>query len=265
MNTIFGKILHGFATGLSYIFNLLINLINLIVTVFEGIKQLIFVIGCSFVFIFPIFFFALPNELIVLIFLAVVIPFLGSRFVSFLRYANYTITEWMYDKADTLITGKKKGYDNLSDYSNKYRLEQERQKRRQEEAERQRQQDEFNKRFEDFAKGFRFYDFSSGSFQDFGNYSQSGYGGYNQSGSNFGPQNIGFKEKYEQACDTLGVAYDADEYQIKLNYRKLAKQYHPDINKEAGATEKFQKINDAYEFLSKENISNYQRTYKKSK
>lgn len=260
MKQVFGKFLHKLATGLSYIFNFFINLINLIVTVFEGIKQILLLVGCSFVFIFPIFFFALPRELVILILLAVVIPFLGTRFVSFLRYASYTLTEWMYDKADSLITGEKKGYDNLSDYSTKYKVEQERQKRRREEAERQRQQDEFNKRFEDFAKGFRFYDFTNGSYGDYSDYQQQGYGSYNQSGyRGYQNTNQAFKERYEKACDTLQVGYDADEYQIKLNYRKLAKQYHPDINKSPDATEKFQKINDAYEFLSKENIDRYKR------
>lgn len=259
MKKTLGKILHAFATGLSYIFNFLINLINLIVTIFEGIKQLLFLIGCSFIFIFPIFFFAIPNELVILIFLAIVIPFLGTRFVSFLRYTSYTLTEWMYDRADFLITGEKKGFDNIYDYSNKYKEEQERIKRRRQEAEKQRQQDEFNKRFQEFAKGFRFYDFTSGTygdFSDFGNY------GHDRSYQTNGSRNIGFKEQYEQACDTLEVPYNADEYQIKLNYRKLAKMYHPDINKNPDATEKFQKINDAYEFLSKENINQYKRMYK---
>lgn len=257
MKKTFGNILHGLATGLGYVFNFLINLINLIVTVFEGIKQIILLIGCSFIFVFPIFFFALPNELIVLIVLAILIPFLGTRFVSFLRLSSYTLTEWMYDKADSLITGKKTGYENLSDYSAKYKADQERQQRRYEEAQRQRQQDEFNKRFEEFFGGFRFYDFTNGDYSSYNNQSYGNYGNFNR-----GVNDLGFKEKYEQACRILQVAFDADEYQIKLNYRKLAKMYHPDINKSPDATEKFQKINDAYEFLSKENISKYQRLYK---
>ena len=44
-------------------------------------------------------------------------------------------------------------------------------------------------------------------------------------------------------------------------YRKLAKKYHPDLNKEPGAKEKFQEINDAYEFLSEENIKKYKNNY----
>ncbi|KAL9641558.1 hypothetical protein ABK040_013479 [Willaertia magna] len=49
------------------------------------------------------------------------------------------------------------------------------------------------------------------------------------------------------------VARDCDEEQIKQNYRKLAKKYHPDVvkttNKEE-ATEKFQQLTEAYEVLS---------------
>ncbi|MBQ7352265.1 MAG: molecular chaperone DnaJ [Clostridia bacterium] len=50
--------------------------------------------------------------------------------------------------------------------------------------------------------------------------------------------------------DILGVGKDASPDDIKSAYRKLAKKYHPDINKEAGATEKFKEINEAYECLS---------------
>lgn len=39
----------------------------------------------------------------------------------------------------------------------------------------------------------------------------------------------------------------ASQDEIKKAYFKLAKQYHPDINKEQGAKEKFAKINTAYE------------------
>lgn len=54
-----------------------------------------------------------------------------------------------------------------------------------------------------------------------------------------------FKDYY----DTLGVARDAGEAEIKTAYRKLARQYHPDRNKDAGAEEKFKAIGEAYEVL----------------
>ena len=50
--------------------------------------------------------------------------------------------------------------------------------------------------------------------------------------------------------DTLGVSQGASEADIKKAYRKLARQYHPDINKEADAEEKFKEVNAAYEILS---------------
>ncbi|HFI0463849.1 TPA: molecular chaperone DnaJ [Streptococcus suis] len=50
--------------------------------------------------------------------------------------------------------------------------------------------------------------------------------------------------------EVLGVSRDASDADIKRAYRKLSKQYHPDINKEAGADEKFKEITEAYEILS---------------
>ncbi len=50
--------------------------------------------------------------------------------------------------------------------------------------------------------------------------------------------------------ETLGVAQSATEAEIKKAYRKLARQFHPDINKEADAEEKFKEVNAAYEILS---------------
>ncbi|MBQ9791832.1 MAG: DnaJ domain-containing protein, partial [Clostridia bacterium] len=49
------------------------------------------------------------------------------------------------------------------------------------------------------------------------------------------------KDYYE----TLGVDKNASSDEIKSAYRKLAMKYHPDRNKEAGAKERFQEINEA--------------------
>ena len=48
----------------------------------------------------------------------------------------------------------------------------------------------------------------------------------------------------------LGVSRTADETAVKAAYRKLARKYHPDVSKEAGATEKFKEATEAYEVLS---------------
>lgn len=50
--------------------------------------------------------------------------------------------------------------------------------------------------------------------------------------------------------EVLGVERSADKSAIKKAYRRLARKYHPDVNKEEGAKEKFQEINEAYEVLS---------------
>ena len=53
--------------------------------------------------------------------------------------------------------------------------------------------------------------------------------------------------------DTLGVSDNATEVEIKKSYRKLARQFHPDVNKDPDAEEKFKEINAAYEVLSDKN------------
>lgn len=50
--------------------------------------------------------------------------------------------------------------------------------------------------------------------------------------------------------EVLGVSKGASQDEIKKAYRKLSKKYHPDINKEADAEEKFKEVKEAYEVLS---------------
>jgi len=54
-----------------------------------------------------------------------------------------------------------------------------------------------------------------------------------------------FKDYYA----TLGVEPSAGDAEIKTAYRRLARKYHPDVSKEAGAEDKFKAINEAYEAL----------------
>ncbi|PKL42933.1 MAG: molecular chaperone DnaJ [Candidatus Riflebacteria bacterium HGW-Riflebacteria-1] len=50
--------------------------------------------------------------------------------------------------------------------------------------------------------------------------------------------------------EVLGVTKNADENEIKKAFRSLARQYHPDVNKNEDAVEKFKEINEAYQILS---------------
>ena len=61
--------------------------------------------------------------------------------------------------------------------------------------------------------------------------------------------------------DLLGVARDASDKEIRQAYRKLARQYHPDVNKtDAGAEDRFKEINEAYSVLSdRESREKYDR------
>ncbi len=52
--------------------------------------------------------------------------------------------------------------------------------------------------------------------------------------------------------EVLGVSRGADEREVKTAFRRLARQYHPDVSQEADAEEKFKEINEAYEVLSDE-------------
>jgi molecular chaperone DnaJ len=50
--------------------------------------------------------------------------------------------------------------------------------------------------------------------------------------------------------EILGVSRDVDKEELKRAYRRLARKYHPDVNKESGTEDRFKEINLAYEVLS---------------
>ncbi len=55
--------------------------------------------------------------------------------------------------------------------------------------------------------------------------------------------------KYQDYYKILGVERNADKATIKKAYRKQARRYHPDVNSEADAEEKFKEVNEAYDVL----------------
>ncbi|WP_024460432.1 DnaJ C-terminal domain-containing protein [Marinimicrobium sp. LS-A18] len=55
--------------------------------------------------------------------------------------------------------------------------------------------------------------------------------------------------EYKDYYKTLGVERNASQDEIKRAYRKLARKYHPDVNKDAGAEDQFKELGEAYEVL----------------
>src|SRR2546423_14580834 len=50
--------------------------------------------------------------------------------------------------------------------------------------------------------------------------------------------------------DALGVSRTASTEEIQRAYRQLARQYHPDVNRDPGAEERFKEVSEAYSVLS---------------
>ena len=55
--------------------------------------------------------------------------------------------------------------------------------------------------------------------------------------------------KYKDYYKTLGISKTATAAQIKKEYRKLARKYHPDVNKASDAEQQFKELGEAYEVL----------------
>ena len=246
-----GKVVYSVGKVLSLIFDLFIVIaqitVNLVVGIAKGFAALIGMGGCLILFLLfgPFGLLALFNPITILVILFFIIfPILGQVFISFLKYWRYIITEYLFDLGSYLMDGKGK-HTSFREYGNKYQRMEEERIRQEREKRQQQQQREWEERFKQWQ-----------------NYQRQGGQQWHSQGSYGGQQTYvnpmtEFKQKYKDSCDKLGLPYDTDKYQVKLAYRKKAKEYHPDINKSPDATSKFQEINDAYEFLSDENIERY--------
>lgn len=260
LKKILGRILYGIAKLISAILGVLIKIIETIVTIVKSIASgflaLIGMGGCLLLFMLfgPFTFAILMHPVIILIILFfIVFPILGTKFVSYLKYVKYIITEFLFDRANYLIDGIGYQFESFDEYKNEYKKMEEERKRREEQQRQSEQQKQWEEKFRQWYE-YQNSQRDNGSQDDYGWYDQNT--GYNNSHTYVNPT-IEFKRKYERSCDLLGVGYDADKYQIKLAYRKKAKEYHPDLNKSPNATEMFQEINNAYEFLSDDNIERY--------
>jgi DnaJ-domain-containing protein 1 len=254
LKKIIGKILYSFTQFISLLMDFLISIIDIIVSlvasVARGLAAILGAGGCLFLILMGPFGLALllnPVTLVIILFF-VIFPILGTKFVSYLKYIKYMITEYLFDAADNLTKGKKRAYTSFNEYGNKYRRMEEERLRREQQQRQQEQQRQWEERFRQWNE-------YQNQNQQYGNYWGNGQSNYG--GQTYVNPATEFKSRYEKSCDLLDVSYDADKYQIKLAYRKKAKEYHPDINKSPDATTVFQKINDAYEFLSDENIERY--------
>lgn len=247
-----GNILYGITSFISIIFDFLIFIVNIIVTfvrsIVRGFGALLGMGGCLLIVLFmgPFGFLALLNPTVFLVILFFIIfPILGTKFVSYLKYIKYTITEYLYDRSEHLISGKQSKFRSFNEYGNKYKDMEYERKRREQEKRRAEQQRQWEERFNQWYR----YQSSQGSYTNYG--TGSGYG------QTYMDPTTDFKNKYKESCDLLGIGYDADKYEVKLAYRKKAKENHPDLNRSQDATKKFQQINEAYEFLSDGNIERF--------
>ncbi|NLT12694.1 MAG: DnaJ domain-containing protein [Clostridiaceae bacterium] len=254
INILLGKLIRSFSKFHRWVLDGLIYLIETGVLLSKSfIKGCFFILGiggCLFFFLLlgPLGDFLFSHPVIVFILLIIVIfPILGAISVSYLNEYKIISVAYLTNLSLTLLDPEHYTYKNYKYYKNKRKQEKADQARREQER-RDAQQRMWEERFRQW-QGF------SGGY---GRGYTSGYGG-SSSGSTYSNPYEDFKNKYENSCKVLGIATTIDPSRIKLAYRKMAKQFHPDVNKAPDATRRFQEISEAYEFLNEDNIARYKR------
>src|SRR5699024_10169927 len=127
-----GKIIYGLAKLIDVLMDALITIIEFVVSLIGNIARLFVVLigmgGCLLIFLLisPLGWLILFNPVVSLtivmaIFIFIIVPFLGNKFVSYLKYRRYMITEFLYDYSDYLTSGDKEGFTSFAEYGNKYR------------------------------------------------------------------------------------------------------------------------------------------------
>ena len=259
MKKFFGKFLIKLSKFLDKIFGSIILGLSYVVNLLSSISVYLILLGIGMLFLGI---FAIPLLLIlivspifwILIFVFFIVPFLGKKFISFLKYSNYILCEYLNDYGNYLL-GTKSSYYDFSQYSREYEKKINDQARKEREERQRQEREEWEKRFSSWNDFFK-----SGQGGFYQNYTNQGY--YQNYGGNsyngYSDPYSDFKNKFEKSCKELEFDnFDIDFYQVKLQYRKLAKKYHPDLNRDSDTTKKFQEINSAFEFLTEENIRRY--------
>lgn len=261
MKKIWGILVKYFTKALEFVYNLLEKILEAIINAADSIRIFIlpiiilFAIGIVTIPFLFLLIFTGPGAFLLLATIVIFsISILGRSVLNSFKRIKYAQINFLYDYASYKIKneGKNKNYQAYKDeYDEIQRRKFEEELRKEEERRRERQREQEKQWREFFEQNF-------GGYRDF----QAGYGGNQGSSGQSRPGAfIGFKEKYEEACDVLGVSYDSDFSTIKSAYRRLAKKYHPDISKERNSEEMFKKVNNAFDFLSEENIKRYKNMY----
>lgn len=238
MNNIYSKILKILSKISGSTFDILIISSSFFLEIGKAFRNLIIfpiiilllILFSVFPFLSILLFTRMGIFLMIMLSIALILPLFSRKILNLSIKYKYVLVNYFKEKSKDIKNGNKHT-KKVSYYSNEY------DKKIEEEI--LRRQREQQKQYEEFFRNFS-------------------YGTYNNS-QNYNNMYINndFKQNYEKNCDILRVSYMANIDEIKSRFRKLAKKYHPDINKDLDSIEKFKKIKEAYEFLSEENINRY--------
>lgn len=260
MNKFYGNFFKYIGTALDYVFEFLITIFSLLTELSRSFRSLLLSVlffGGCFVFILlwiPMSFRSsggVPWSLIISLIL--IFPIIGSFAVTRLKYVQYMVTEYFYERADYYLLGKDVSYESMGDYGRRYERRMEAERRRKEREQAAFEEEMFRRQFEAF--------FNQQNFGGYDDYSGGHGGGYTNGGYAGASYDGGFKEKYEAAIHRLGLDLSADKYEVRLAYKRLAKKYHPDLNPGEDTTKIFQEINAAHDFLTDDAIARYKQMY----